>query len=218
MRIEKAFITGCDKETEWMLQWFVENYRKYNDIPLIFANFGVSEDMDKWVRKSGKFFGVMDISHKEEKGWFKKPYCMLNAPSINTFWIDTDCEILGNISNLFQYNQIEKLSMVEDKPWTKRRGETWYNSGVVGFKYKPQVLFRWYDAVKNSPTVGDQETLHVMLENDFTRSIFINPIPNEYNWLRVQLVNDMEDNTNKKIMHWTGFKGKQIIKEKIANG
>ena len=32
MRIEKAFITGCDKETEWMLQWFVENYRKYNDI------------------------------------------------------------------------------------------------------------------------------------------------------------------------------------------
>lgn len=217
MKLEKVFMTGCDEKTEWMLPWFIKNYRKYNDTPIIFANFGVSEDIDKWVRKSGLFTGVMDISHKEEKGWFKKPYSMLNSAAKDTYWIDTDCEVLGDISDLFYYLEIEKLSMVEDKPWTKRRGETWYNSGVVGFKYKPQVLFRWYDAIKKSPTVGDQETLHAMLEDDFTRSIFINPIPNEYNWLRVQLVNDMEDSTNKKIMHWTGAKGKEIIKEKMKN-
>ena len=41
----KAFLTGCDHKTEWMLPWFVENFRLTNpSIPLIFANFGITKD------------------------------------------------------------------------------------------------------------------------------------------------------------------------------
>ena len=211
-------MTGCDEKTEWSLEWFIDNYRKYNDTPMIFSNFGVSEKMLNFVRDSGKFQGVMDVSHKEEKGWFLKPYSMLNTPAKMTYWIDTDCEILGDISPLFDMLELEKLSMVEDKPWSKRRGEVWFNSGVVGFKCKPSVLYNWVKTVKEKPTVGDQETLHMMLGDDLGRRVYIKELPNEYNWLRVQLVNDKEDSTNKKIMHWTGEKGNIIIREKIKNG
>ena len=57
-----------------------------------------------------------------------------------------------------------------------------------------------------------------MLGDDLGRRVYIKELPNEYNWLRVQLVNDKEDSTNKKIMHWTGEKGNIIIREKIKNG
>ena len=99
-----------------------------------------------------------------------------------------------------------------------RSGQLWYNSGVVGFKLKPLVLYNWVKAVKENATRGDQETLHIMLKDDLTRRIFIEEIPNEYNWLRVQVTNDNQDSNKKKIMHWTGQKGKLIIREKIKNG
>ena len=127
-------------------------------------------------------------------------------------------EVLDDISGLFDRLVLEKLCMAEDKPWTKRSGNLWYNSGVVGFKFKPLVLYNWVKAVKENASRGDQETLHVMLKDDLTRRIFIEEIPNEYNWLRVQVTNDNQDSNKKKIMHWTGQKGKLIIKEKIKNG
>ena len=217
-KIDKCFMTGCDEKTEWSLEWFIDNYRAHNDIPMIFANFGVSESMLRFVKESGKFQGIMDVSHKEEKGWFLKPYSMLNTPAKMTYWIDTDCEDLDDISPLFDMLELEKLSMAVDKPWTKRREELWFNSGVVGFKFKPTVLYNWVKAVRENPTVGDQETLHLMLGDDLGRTIYMREIPNEYNWLRVQLVNDNQDSVKKKIMHWTGPKGNMIIKEKIKNG
>ena len=41
MKYDKAFLTGCDYKYEWLLPWFFENYKKYNNTPLIFADFGV---------------------------------------------------------------------------------------------------------------------------------------------------------------------------------
>ena len=46
-------------------------------------------------------------------------------------WIDTDCQILDDISDIFSYSERDKLGMVEDRPWSSRRPEmgAWYNSG-----------------------------------------------------------------------------------------
>ena len=95
---DKAFLTGCDKKTEWMLEWFVENYKKHNSLPLIFANFGVSESKLEWCREN--FHAVMNMSKIPERGWFKKPRSMLSCPSKQTVWIDTDCEVLDNIEKI----------------------------------------------------------------------------------------------------------------------
>ena len=44
---------------------------------------------------------------------------------------------------------------------------------------------------------------------------YITELPNIYNWLRLQVEHDDEDNPNKKIMHWTGEKGNDRIRGKM---
>jgi hypothetical protein len=154
----------------------------------------------------------MELAPDEDlKGWFLKPAAMLATPGKQVFWIDTDCQILGNIENMFRYIQPNKLTMAIDRPWLKRRKEEWHNSGVVGFENRPIILHQWAAEVKNNPKVGDQEVLHSML-NPITKMTYISELPNEYNWLRLQVENDGEDSPKKKIMHWTGEKGNERIR------
>ena len=54
--------------------------------------------------------------------------------------------------------------------------------------------------------------------DDLTRMIHIEDLPNMYNWLRIQIEHDNHDSKKKKIMHWTGNKGKKIIKEIMKSG
>jgi hypothetical protein len=212
-KYDQAFLTGCDEGHAWMIPWFLKNYKKHNSAPLIFADFGVSELTLKIVREN--FHAVVDMTKVKETGWFKKPRSMLYSPSVKTIWIDTDCEIKENIEDLFDMLEPNKLAMVEDKPWTKRRGEVWHNSGVVGFIDKPIILHQWAQAVHDNPTVGDQEVLHSML-NPITKMTYIKDLPNEYNVLRLQLDHDGYKD-KQKIVHWTGPKGKERIRS-MMNG
>ena len=211
-KYKRAFLTGCDETTEWMLPWFVENYKKHNDTPIVFANFGISDDMYSFVEKN--FHAVMKFKNNEElNGWFMKPLAMATCPIIEAVWIDTDCEVLADISDIFNLIKTEKLLMAEDKPWTKRRQEIWHNSGVVGFRHKPQILRAWLEQVKTLPIVGDQEVLHSML-NPITRMTYIEDLPQQYNCLRLE-IEDGIDIPNKKIIHWTGQIGKDHIRSLI---
>lgn len=206
---DKAFLTGCDSKTEWMLPWFLTNYTENNDTPIVFANFGVSSTMLSYV--NAHFDDVIDLTTTAEKGWFKKPTSMLKSNAKKTVWLDTDCQVLKDLSGVFDLIESEKLAMVQDRPWTQRRGEKWFNSGVVGFEGKPQILKEWRDNVIRNPIQGDQEVLHSML-GPITQLKYITELPNEYNWLRIQLENDNQDSLDKKIIHWTGPKGKDRIR------
>jgi len=44
---------------------------------------------------------------------------------------------------------------------------------------------------------------------------YVNELPNEYNWLRLQIENDNQPANNAKVVHWTGPKGKERIKAMI---
>ena len=213
MKYNTAFITGCDHTNEWMMPWFVENYKKHNTAPLIFADFGVS-DINK-IKSLHNFHAIMNAqSDNGGKGWFKKPKVMCSSPAHKTVWLDTDCQVLTNIEDIFDLLEPNKLNMVEDKPWTARRGTNgpWYNSGVVGFIGQPMILRNWAEWVKNTEEVGDQEVLYAKLDM-MQKVTYINPLPNEYNWLRLQLEHDNQNSWNKKIIHWTGYNGKLRIKE-----
>ena len=209
---DEAFVTGCDEKHEWMLEWFFKNYKQHiKNIPLIFANFGLTPEGLKLVREN--VHAVMNLKTFDEKGWFKKPMSMIKSPSKKTIWIDLDCEILDDISNLFGMLKPDMLNMVEDKPWTMRGKELWHNSGLVGFIDKPPILYQWAQAIREDPVQGDQEVLHLML-NPITKIKYINDIPNEYNVLRLQTETDGYDGPI-KVMHWTGAKGKDKIKAMI---
>lgn len=213
----RAFITGCDLNTEWMLPWFVENYAKHNNVDIGFVDFGVTEETREWIYKMSPFKFIVDVPRQKVNGWFLKPKAMIKTPREEVVWLDTDIHVLGNLSGIFNYLEENKLAMVEDKPWSQRRGETWHNSGVVGIKGKPKILSDWVTACAESPSVGDQEVLHEMLsESPLKRISNIVDLPNIYNWLRIQ-IQDGQDNKNKLCMHWTGQKGKLQIRKLIYN-
>jgi len=207
---DKVFITGCDSNNEWQLPWFFENYKKHNDTPLVFADFGV-EDIEA---VKPHVHAVVDLTKVEEKGWFKKPKAIYHCPAKQKVWLDTDCEIRGNISGIFGLLKPQMLNMIEDKPWAKRRGGVQYNSGVVGVIDKPVILGMWAQWVQEGGEVGDQEVLTANL-NPITAIKYINSLPNEYNWLRLQIENDNEPATNARVVHWTGAKGNDRIRSMI---
>lgn len=199
MKLSNLFITGCDSKTKWQLDWFTENFYTHNPT----ANLSVYD---------------FDTSFEAFDGWFKKPAAMVDASrrADKVCWIDTDCEVLGPLDSIWEYTQPNKLSMVEDIPWSKRRGETWHNSGVVLFENRPNILDEWYVAVKNNPKVGDQEVLHEIVKEGFRRDIHIHSLPTKYNVLRLMTLDGMQV-PDTLIRHHTGAKGKDHIKRLIQN-
>ena len=134
-----------------------------------FANFGVTEDALNVV--SSLCAITIDMTGTQERGWFKKPQAMIEASKIadNVCWIDTDCHVLANLQDVFTLTEPNKLAMVEDIPWSKRRQETWHNTGVVAFQGRPTILDVWARAVRDKPNTGDQEVLHSLLRDGLTR-------------------------------------------------
>jgi len=53
-----------------------------------------------------------------------------------------------------------------------------------------------------------------MLQQPLADQIYVEEIPNWYNWLRLQLKHG-GDSTKKKVIHWTGKAGKNKIQEMI---
>tara|TARA_R110000868_G_scaffold30953_3_gene113871 strand:+ start:15585 stop:16250 length:666 start_codon:yes stop_codon:yes gene_type:complete len=214
----RVFFTGCDSKTEWQLEWFVKNFKKHNQTPLVFVDFGVSREMRAKPFFSG-FHQVVDAPKVSAGGWFHKPASMLKLGEMfdQVCWLDTDIHILGDMSGIFDHVEPNKLCMVEDKPWSARRGETWHNSGVVAFAGVPDILRLWEQKCQTNPKQGDQEVLHEMLrESPMKRMINISDAPNKYNWLRIQLL-DGQDSWEKLAMHWTGEKGNLQIRKLMYN-
>lgn len=211
MASSNLFITGCDSNTEWMLPWFVENFKARNpDAELMIFDFGMETSLYPELRKS--------LRGNQDKGWFKKPAAMITASKMakKVCWLDTDCHVEANVEGIFNLTEPNKLTMAEDTPWTKRRGEKWHNSGVVVFEDRPNILDEWATAVAMNPKVGDQEVLHGLVREGMRRLIHIQDLPKVYNTLRLDL-DDGTAPTKPKIMHWTGPKGKEVIRRMMKH-
>lgn len=211
---DKVFVTGCDQHTEWMLPWFLRNYWEHNKIPLVVMNFGMSNNMLMWLNMRPEVDKVMSAEAVLYTSWYQKPQALLSVKAKQKFWIDTDCEVLDDISDVFKYIKPEKICLSIDQPWTLRRGDTWYNSGVFGVEGDPKILKAWAlncrQKYRNQHLHGDQDILHDMLKTPIDSLINIEELPNEYNTLRLQI---QDGTTGKiKIMHWTGVKGKDHIR------
>lgn len=215
---DAAFVTGCDANTEWMLKWWWENYSKYNKTPVYFFDLGITPKVKEWVNNT--FDRVFTLEPHEVKAWFLKPEALIQSAKYahKICWLDTDCEVLNEIDHMFDLTEYNKLCMVRDRPWTKRRNADWFNSGVVLIEGTPMPLLQWAAAIKKNPAVGDQEVLHALIGGDSLKQlVFIKEIDNKYNWLRLQLI-DKQDSEDKLIMHWTGPKGKDEIRKLMNNG
>jgi len=206
MTLSRLFITGCDSSTEWMLPWFVDNFRKHMpNEELMIMDFGMETSAYAEIRKSVR---------TQDVGWFKKPKAMITASNFadQICWLDTDCEVRCDITDIFNYIEPNKLALGIDNPWSKRYMEKWHNTGVVAFQDVPAIMYDWASEVALYPKDGDQQVLHHMIKEGMKRLIHITDLPQQYNTLRLDI---MDDNVPKdvKVMHWTGYKGKYKIKE-----
>ena len=198
--MKKLFITGFDQSSSWMYDWFMENFLKHSKLPIHVYDFD-------------KFQAPIN----DQRNWFKKPFAMLNAATKaeKVCWIDIDCHVKASPDKIFNFTSKNQLTMAEDRPWTTRRGQKWHNSGVVAFQGEPRILQEWaFKITLNETETGDQEVLHSMMTDDLKRLTYITDLPREYNTLRIDLL-DSTAPKDIKIMHWTGGKGKEVIRGMI---
>ena len=220
--INQYIMTGCDSNTEWQLPWFIKNFNRFCDLELVVVDFGMTPMMREYTE--GRTDHVFSV---ERKGWFSKieaMHLMKTKFSGSFCWLDTDCQVLGDVGHIFQYVETNKLTMVVDHPWTTIGSPwtpqstigPWYNTGVVAFEGRPAILDRWLQEVKEEDKHrGDQEAMYSILNEDFlNRSIHIAEAPHKFNVLRIDL--DMKNiPKNPVVVHWTGYKGNIEIRRQM---
>jgi len=221
---EKGVVIGVDSNQEWMIPWWVENYRKFNNYPVLVADFGLSEAGIDLCRRLG--LGVSATVTMEAYGWFKKPLGCLQTMFKKTIWMDTDVQVKKNIGPLFDYSEKGMFGITVDRgtPQQYKDAMPWdatiYNSGCIFYRHKDPLIQKWAmitvltHALKPQPgkmfcVCGDQETLAMAIRRYAKNRI--HEIPKEHFSLR--LGGDPEDSIAK---HWTGPRGKEAIKKQIA--
>jgi len=213
--MSEVFLTGCDKNTEWQLPWFIDHYKKHCKLPLVIADFGMSENM---LADVSPFAAACFPTARA--GWFSKISALLIASRQydKVCWLDTDCQVQRDPSGIFQYTEKNKLTMVVDHPWTTRRPQQgeWYNSGVVAVEGTPIVLPHWLQQAQDGNYRGDQEALHDYIGGcPIKRISTVADAPHQYNVLRLDLVDGTAPDWG-IIMHWTGEKGNLEIQKQMG--
>ena len=133
----RGIIVGCDKNQEWLLSWWWKNYSLYNDYPVAFADFGMSEQALSWCKEKGTILSIPSMNGLKENSafhtnaflnqnqkeileryrtaWFKKPLALLQSPFSIGIWIDLDCQIKGFLGPIFDALDVkEEIGLVRD--------------------------------------------------------------------------------------------------------
>ena len=221
-------LTGCDKNTEWQLPWFIKNFRKFcmgTDCKLAIADFGMTKEAYTEV--------VIQADHvidfEGEGGWFNKVRLFNQTHTIfgedaKVCWMDTDCEIKRCPHTIFDHIEDNKLSMVVDHPWTQSGSPwtpqgncgPWYNTGVVAYRGRPLILHPWMKECQSGNHRGDQEALYYILNQDpMKRPVNVVEVSHRYNVLRLDLLQERGPD-DPCIVHWTGQKGNDEIRRQMS--
>lgn len=234
---ENGIVCGADAAQEWLLDWWWRRYKQWNDFPVAFADFGMTEQAKQWCRERGELIALdldpsigfsksrvaKDCAKQWEeryygeqlwtirKAWFKKPFALLHAPFQKGIWIDLDCEILGSLLPLFSHcNAQTPIALVREypaDPLAPLSTGAIYNGGVIAFTHGASLIQAWADSARDSS--------HLFLSDDRLLSHLIEkhkaPIAELdpiYNWTIGKGLN-----LNAVIMHWMGAGGKELIRD-----
>ena len=98
--MNKTFAVGTDRNHEDLLPWWYYNIKKYSPKPHItIADLGMSPRMREWSQEHSDTFLEYDID--QGRAWFYKPQVMLDAPYEYVCWVDSDCEVMKPIDDVF---------------------------------------------------------------------------------------------------------------------
>lgn len=201
---DDCVLVGCDNNTSWMLNWWYNNYIKYNTLPIMFADFGMYPPQRNWCAERGTVFSV---SGTFKCNWFKKPLAILACDYKRILWIDSDCEVKGNVEPIIAYaDQPPGFAGVLD-PYGYGAKDS-INTGVLAIRHGIDLIPTWAERCSGLVKLrGDQEVL-----GEFITSSSVTLMPPEYNHLRLSMAN----NDAAMILHWTGNAGKIHIRKMIT--
>lgn len=204
----EGVIVGCNKEQEWLLPWWWLNYSAYNDRPVAFADFGMSNTARQWCRDHGYMIEFLKkVNFKNP--YFGKPLSILSTPFRRSLWMDMDVQVCGSVDPWFADMDEDRIYVGEDpfSPW--KSNDKPINSGVVCVAHGHSLIQRWMELMYTSGTREDQSVLNrVWAENEGGFCL----MPSIMNWLRL-----MGDPPPQAVLvHWTGPVGKAEIKRQMV--
>ncbi len=230
---KNGIVVGSDLTQEWLLPWWWKHYNACNSYPVVFVDFGMSEKMKAWCREYGELIPLLVadifVADKQEidpvlveemenacgknfwpcrHAWFKKPLACLQSPFRKSIWVDSDCQIRGSVSRLFDLCE-ESLAIAVDPCHSLSCNSGAYNSGVMVFKHGLDIIETWADQAfeRNHEFPGDQDVLSAIIHE---QNVKITVIPAIYNWSRRS-----QPNPDAVILHWHGPQGKSEIIHQI---
>jgi len=203
-------ITGVDKNHEDLVLWWYENVKRHNpNVSVGIWDFGMSPNVREQIKKLDVWISE-PIHHPSNIGWFNKTKAVIETPSKSVAWLDVDCEVLTNIEEIFSLVPPGMIGLTRD--WVR---SNWWATGVIVVNDRPPLLELWNNMLLKTAIRGDQEMLYELVGKKEHEQI--QELPQDYQWLRISL-NRGKDSPTKKIVHWTGPTGKELIRKYIRGG
>jgi hypothetical protein len=199
-----GILLGTDSNQEWLLPWCVGHIRRTGcELPIAFADFGMSDDAARWCKTQGRVFTVG--VPRSVSTWCVKPMAIRMSPFHRTLWLDADCQCLSDPAQamLAAGDGTFALTLDPRSPTCK------WATGVVVAESNDRTLYAWSIESTTGRHRGDQEALHAILDRVERH---ITPLDQRYQ--RVRLEGDAQPGD--VIYHWTGPVGKRAIRDMIA--
>ena len=207
-------VTGVDHSHEDLLEWWLKNVYKHHNynVEVGVMDFGMSPALRGRLEDNypATFSRPFNGTKARKIGWFYKVQAVMDCPSKSVCWLDVDCEILTDISDVYNLVPPGMIGLTRD--WV--RGN-WWATGVIVVNDRPSLLEHWDRRLNADDGIrGDQEALYELVGNKEHEQI--QELPQDYQWLRISL-NKGKDSPTKKVIHWTGPRGKEHIRKNLMN-
>ena len=209
-------VTGIDNNREDIIEWWIDNALKYNKTEKIGVwDLGMSSACRKKLKHKYKQVWFSEIIVSSQIGWYYKVHCVKESPEQSVVWVDSDCQILTDISDIFHLVPSGQIGLTRD--WER---SNWWQTGVIAVNDRPSLLDTWHKRLWTPNEYGelirgDQEALNALVGTGEHKQIV--ELPQEYQWLRMSL-NKGRKSDNMKVIHWTGPAGKKFIKDVLMKG
>ncbi len=193
---QDGVIMATDRYRQFLLPFWWENFKKFNDYPVTIVDLGMSEAARQWCQERGEVIKLslpQYLFNKRQlmsnryfiqqvrRAWFQKPFAMLLSPYRRTLWLDMDCQVNGNLAPIFSYAEnASQMALCYSIP-KKPEDEIEYNSGVIAYLHGCPLIQEWARAIVEveGDFKGDQNVLtKVIVEQKSPVTI----LPDLYNW------------------------------------
>lgn len=201
-------IVASDASQEDLLPFWWHKYRRHNKLPVCFMDIGMTQRMADWCAARGIY---KHIGSPYARPWFAKPMACLQTPFERTIWMDTDCEVLGDIEPMGDLVSEHGLALAQDEWQVCKRKRSWWQSGLFVYQHGHPLFTDWALAtVKQAGTVrGDQDILNKLYDD---KKYPCTEIPATYTKVGCNVA-DIKD--YQKIIHWAGVDGKMYMRHVI---